>query len=286
MKNYKFNIRSFVLIIVVLLFSSCLSEEEKYEIAKKKCNDKEYIDELFHIGFKGYSYQEINEINVKIFGTQDKTFKVKVPEKIYGTEREVTIHLEKVSLKDSILLVFPNKEEYLLTDFKYDIEAVVRGISTSSAKFVCSRKEVKINNIVKKNWRGLFVKKNSVILTSKHKSGKEKHIIIAKDSGECEQLHILYYKNGLVKEKGCQGHFNSFNVPVNTWFYYDSLGILSHKEFYSYHKDNGWKKTVFFDKYYNIIEKKTVGYDPDFGELDSIWEWEILDKKGELIKIK
>jgi len=126
---------------------------------------------------------------------------------------------------------------------------------------------------------------DSIILLSKYKSGQIKYIVFAKDSGDCEELHISYYKNGIIKEKGCQGHFGSWGVPINTWSYYDSLGHLNYNEIYMHDEINGWMKTILYDKENNTIEEKKVGYDPHFGELDSIWYWKTIDKNGKMINM-
>ncbi len=124
---------------------------------------------------------------------------------------------------------------------------------------------------------------DSIILLNKYKSGQIKYIVFAKDSGNCEELHISYYKNGIIKEKGCQGHFGPWGVPIDTWSYYDSLGQLNYKEIYKHDEVNGWMKTILYDQKNNTIEEKKVGYDPQFGELDSIWQWKIIDKNGKMI---
>lgn len=58
-------------------------------------------------------------------------------------------------------------------------------------------------------------------------NGKIKQLILSKDSGDCQELHLAYYQNGQLKSKGCQGQVQNADVStgmsVGTWYYYDSL---------------------------------------------------------------
>lgn len=122
--------------------------------------------------------------------------------------------------------------------------------------------------------------KASLVLHSEnYQNGKLKYIIHKKDSififnneeENCEELHITYYENGKVHERGCQGHYTVWGVPVGTWFTYDSLGLKRKEELFVHDSIKGLKKTVYFDSNGKVEKEIIVGYDPDFGELDTIW---------------
>jgi len=111
-------------------------------------------------------------------------------------------------------------------------------------------------------------------------TGKLKYITYKKDSTvfdeknfpcKCEELHIFYYKNGKIKEKGCQGHYETFGVPIGTWYKYDSLGNKISEIRFVHDSLKGYEKTLFFNTKGKLQKEIIVGYDPHFGELDSIW---------------
>lgn len=60
-------------------------------------------------------------------------------------------------------------------------------------------------------------------------------IIYGKDTIKCNELHIIYDKNGNLKEKGCQGYVSNNNIStgmsVGTWYYYKK-GKLTRKVYY------------------------------------------------------
>ena len=130
--------------------------------------------------------------------------------------------------------------------------------------------------------------KDSVILQEYYDNGNTKYVIYAKDSVideglTCKELHMIYYHNGNLEEIGCQGYFGPWGVPVGTWTKYDSLGHTIKKTKYYHDEKNGRVETI---KFYLNGEKKeqiTVGYDPHYGELDSIWSWSEYTKDGRTI---
>lgn len=132
------------------------------------------------------------------------------------------------------------------------------------------KNQVKFDHITKET------SDTSIIFKENYKNGKTKYVIYKKDSlinnvENCEELHITFSENGMIVEKGCQGHYGVWGVPVGTWFTYDSLGKIKEKVFYKHDSVNGYKKTSYFGLNGKIIKEIVVGYDPDFGELDSIW---------------
>lgn len=145
---------------VVSLFFACQSEESvkrKYERAEKECRKKNSIDRL-HINFLGYSYDEVSEISAEIRGTQRKKFNFMVSEKILDSIRKLRAYTinQEINLKDTIILIFPNKERFVLTDFKY----IVRPhFGMMNKNFGCDFYEMKINNIIEEGGSANFIKK-------------------------------------------------------------------------------------------------------------------------------
>jgi len=117
--------------------------------------------------------------------------------------------------------------------------------------------------------------KSSEVLSEKidtnDTSGENEHMVILKDTLDCEDYHIYYYKNGKVREKGCQGHFNAFGVPLGTWEYYDSLGNLIETRTYRHHDKNGNVTITKLNGNGKRTEEIIQGYDAHFGESDTIW---------------
>ncbi len=151
-----------LLLNVLMLLPSCilnsLPKDKEEEIIKKneeECSKKNEIEGLA-IDFLGYPYEEVNEIKALVYGTQKQT-RLKVPEKITDSlryKRSVFIN-QKINLKDTVLITLPNKEQFILTDFKY----IVRPNFTAlSENWSCVFYEMKINNIIEKGGSATFIK--------------------------------------------------------------------------------------------------------------------------------
>lgn len=156
---------------VLILICSCQSKQDKkkeIDRVKKECEGKTSIDGI-GLSFIGYPYDEINSLDVKIYGTQEKAFKQIVPEKIIDTLRlKRFVFIDYIiNLRDSILLIFPNKEQFLLTDFEYNIQPNFRMMSE---KWHCGFNDMKINDIPQGYGSAVFLKKD-FNLKSKNKNG-------------------------------------------------------------------------------------------------------------------
>lgn len=104
---------------------------------------------------------------------------------------------------------------------------------------------------------------------------KDSLIINKTDSPLCTELYLSYYSNGKLKEKGCQGFYNSMGVTVGTWFEYDSLEHLV-KTIY-YHPDNygnDYKIVKIYDKEGGILTKEifnnNIQYETEERKLNKI----------------
>lgn len=149
-----------------VLLPSCMfkgREEERMKKVEKECSKKNEIEGV-SVYFLGYPYKEINEIEALIYGTQKHRLTLNVPEKITDSlrhKRRVFID-KKINLKDTVLIILPNKEQYILTDFKY----IVRPNFTMFSKdWGCTFYEMKINNIVERGGVATFIKEGFEIGT-------------------------------------------------------------------------------------------------------------------------
>ncbi|ADV50355.1 hypothetical protein Celal_3081 [Cellulophaga algicola DSM 14237] len=120
-----------------------------------------------------------------------------------------------------------------------------------------------------------------------------KEVSIGKDSviGNgiiCSELHISFYENGLVKEKGCQGIYKGMGTSVGTWYKYNSSGVLVEKVYYHLGTmKDAYKEVVEY--YLNGNKKSIERFTNDVLfeiDLDSIGEWEYYDLNGKLMKTK
>ncbi|GFD83844.1 hypothetical protein KUL118_67060 [Tenacibaculum sp. KUL118] len=147
------------LVFSLVFFTTCEStnkEKDNYIKIEKECSQKQKITELSLI-FLGYSYNEISDIVLEIRGVNPLISKLYVPEKITDSirlRRDVTIYQE-IGLKDTVVLVFPNKERYILRDFKYKVRP---HFTTLSKKWGCDFYEMKINNVIKEGGSATFIK--------------------------------------------------------------------------------------------------------------------------------
>lgn len=87
------------------------------------------------------------------------------------------------------------------------------------------------------------------ILADRFADGGLRYLILARDSGECRELHQSFYANGRLKSSGCQGTVQNAEVStgmsVGTWTYYDSLsGRVDSTFFY----DNSASAKAYIEK--------------------------------------
>lgn len=151
------------IILCGLLTSFFFSCESKNSLNKKRqkveeyCRNKKYINQI-DINFLGYSYHEISEISVEISGTQKKKFSFTVSERIVDSIRELRTSFinQKINIKDTITLTFPNKERFILTDFRYKVRP---HFTMMSKNWGCDFYAIKINNVIEEGGSATFIKK-------------------------------------------------------------------------------------------------------------------------------
>ncbi len=112
--------------------------------------------------------------------------------------------------------------------------------------------------------------KDSIIRSERYETGELKYIVYAKDSLDCEELHIDYYKNKTIKSKGCQGHIGAYGVPVGEWFEYDPLGNILEKREYKYNEKENFVVINKYDHEGKIKKEIILSYDPHYGEGDTL----------------
>lgn len=80
------------------------------------------------------------------------------------------------------------------------------------------------------------------------------------DNGNATCISIVYsfYSNGNLKEKGFQGTYNGYGVPVGTWYHYDLERKLITKT--HYHNDEFGKDFILIEHYKNGIIEKVEKY--------------------------
>ena len=132
---------------------------------------------------------------------------------------------------------------------------------------------------------------NDTISKILYPNGKLKYLIIHKDSADCKELHLSFYENGNIKEKGCQG--NVSNADVNTgmsvgiWYYYDSLNNHIDSSIY-YNNDIVAKAYIEKRRYFNNGQVKSIerynNYDLYETDIKPIGSWKVYNDKGKLIK--
>ncbi len=74
----------------------------------------------------------------------------------------------------------------------------------------------------------------------------------------CSSLYYSFYINGNLKEKGCQGIYNGFGVPVGIWFLYDKKNNLISTSYY--HNDSYGKDFILVNNFVDGKIKKTTKY--------------------------
>lgn len=65
------------------------------------------------------------------------------------------------------------------------------------------------------------------IMAERYADGGLSYLALARDSGDCKELHQSFYRNGRLKSYGCQGRVENAEVStgmsVGTWTYLDSI---------------------------------------------------------------
>ncbi len=78
------------------------------------------------------------------------------------------------------------------------------------------------------------------------------------DNIKCTSIIYSFYDNGNLKEKGCQGIYNGYGVPVGAWYHYDLEKNLTTKTYY--HNDEFGKDYILIEYYKNGTIEKTEKY--------------------------
>lgn len=130
--------------------------------------------------------------------------------------------------------------------------------------------------------------KNDTILKQKYLNNKLEYVILAKDSLGSDELHITYYENGNVKEKGLIGIVSNKDVntkaSIQTWFYYDKLNNLDSTIYYNndeFKKDFIEKKSYYKNGKLKTLEKYN-NYILYENEKDSTGIWKKYNEDGKL----
>ena len=131
---------------------------------------------------------------------------------------------------------------------------------------------------------------STLIFKSFYPSGKTKQIVLKKDSLIdtniiCRELHMEYYENGTLKEKGCQGDYEGMGTSVGTWYLYDSLTNLVSKTIYHLGDfENAYKEEKLYYKNSKLKAEKKFKNDVLYEiEADSIGLWKFYSETGKLI---
>lgn len=132
--------------------------------------------------------------------------------------------------------------------------------------------------------------KNDTILKRNYSNNKLEYIILAEDSLESSELHISYYKNGNVKEKGLKGTISDKDIntktSTHTWYYYDEAKYLDSTIYYNndeFKKDFIEKKRYYKNGNLKAIEKYN-NYILYENEKKSIGVWKKYNEDGKLIQ--
>ena len=125
------------------------------------------------------------------------------------------------------------------------------------------------NQYVKRNIdNSIFIQniKKKVISKTFHKNGKISEISFDCDSIinlknekiSCSSITYSFYSNGNLKEKGCQGIYNGYGIPVGTWYFYDKKNKLKSTTYY--HNDQYGKDFILVNYFVNDKLVKTEKY--------------------------
>ena len=151
----------------------------------------------------------------------------------------------------------------------------------------CNKKTEQPKNIQK---REIYVQKNDTISKTLYPNKKIKELIIKIDSIPSGELHLLFYENGNLKEKGYQGIIEnesiSTGMSIGTWYYYDSLKRLDSTIFF--HNEKFGKDFIEVKRYFKTGKLKAIEkYNNHIlyqNAIDSIGIWTTYDSLGKVIK--
>jgi MORN repeat variant len=131
---------------------------------------------------------------------------------------------------------------------------------------------------------------NDTILKKYYPNLRLSYCIIKEDTNDSKELHIDFYANGKVKEKGYQDLVSNKDVQtkssIGTWQAYDSTGVLLKETKYNNavfdsasievkrYFQNGKVKVI--ELYNNYILYET--------EMKKIGVWQYYNEKGDLVK--
>jgi antitoxin component YwqK of YwqJK toxin-antitoxin module len=116
------------------------------------------------------------------------------------------------------------------------------------------------------------------------------YCIIKEDSNTSKELHVFFYENGVIKEKGFQDLVSNREVQtkssVGTWFKYDSVGkLLTETKYNNLVFDSA---SIEVKQYFNNGKLRSVAFYNNYilyeTDIKKTGVWLFYNKKGDLIK--